>query len=1093
MRMSDRDAGPAINARLEPLGRTALNIIYADKSEPQVAIKATGFWLDGEMYDHAAFAEDSSETFKREAIIYNALGPHEHILKSYGVAYLPAARGKESEPTAESEREAWALKLERAPNGNLRERILKGDALPMAQRLSMALNLADTLQYVHSRGVIWGDISTRNILLFENHHIKLSDFAGSSLRGVYPDLLFACEPRYWIPTTNPPSPERSIFEKELFSLGTGICEITEWALPYGELEIEELQEKLMRGEYPDLSEDNPAKHVIRGLWNLDYRSVQEVADALRKLTIMLVDGHLNVPLLAGVFLGATLFYVLANALKSPLRGLPGPWYTRFTHLVLKWHILTGNRVHYIHALHQRYGPVVRVAPGEVAVSDLEAFSKIHKIGSGFLKSSWYDGITPNREAGIFVMRDPHQHAARRKLFARAFSVSSLVTNWEPEIRQKAELAVSKIRDDAKAAGADIFKWWTLMATDVIAHLSFGESFRMLELGKQTPYIDAIQSSLLMSAIRSELSWIYPIFQYLPFQGLKDLMNADKIVFDHGSLAVRNMQSAGNGFNKANLFSQMLAASDSQEKTNLSTLSVQTEASNLIVAGSDTTAVTLTYLIWAVIKHPKLQAELEHEISELSDELTFEELKNAPLLNSVIEETLRLYGAAPGALPRVVPGKGLEVCSHYIPPGTVVSTQAFTLHRNENIFEDAQRFDGYRFMDKSKLTAAQKTALSPFGAGSRICIGLHLAWMELRLGAALFFRECRGARLGPDMTDEVMEMENQFLIAPKGHNGGIFAFKKLPNGRLELSDAAASHGEGGVYLDISRDGKTLSAANIDGSTVSIYPLTSGGRFGDVAHVFHYNLTQPGPGAGDSQEIANPHAAVFSPCGNIMVVPDRGADRVYIYQVHGTKHVELVRTMTLLPGTGPRHAVFSRVNQEKTLMFLVSELDNTINVFSFDYGSIGHDGKHPDLNETLRITHLQRASTLEDSSKRTKPTNVDLASELALSYDRRFLYVSNRNTESVDKLDTIAIYSLDVGADKPLQFLGLNSTYGKIPRHFSLSSDSRNQFVAVANQVTNDLFILKRDLKTGFLDGVAGNYSLGKLDLTTKVGPMAVIWD
>ncbi|KAF5018176.1 hypothetical protein F66182_9853 [Fusarium sp. NRRL 66182] len=283
MRLSDRDAGPAINARLEPLGRTALSIIYADKSEPQVAIKATGFWLDGEMYDHAALAEDTSETFKREAAIYDALGSHEHILKSYGVAYLPAAQDEGSDLTAKREREAWALKLERAPHGNLRERILKGDALPMTQRLSMALDLAESLQYIHSRGVIWGDISTRNILLFDNHHIKLSDFAGSSLRGVYPDLLFACEPRYWIPTTDPPSPERSRFEKELFALGTGICEITEWALPYGEIEIEELQEKLMRGEYPHLSEDNPAKHVVRRLWNLDYTSVEEVSNALRML------------------------------------------------------------------------------------------------------------------------------------------------------------------------------------------------------------------------------------------------------------------------------------------------------------------------------------------------------------------------------------------------------------------------------------------------------------------------------------------------------------------------------------------------------------------------------------------------------------------------------------------------------------------------------------------------------------------------------------------------------------------------------------------------------------------------------------------
>lgn len=64
--------------------------------------------------------------------------------------------------------------------------------------------------------------------------------------------------------------------------------------------------------------------------------------------------------------------------------------------------------------------------------------------------------------------------------------------------------------------------------------------------------------------------------------------------------------------------------------------------------------------------------------------------------------------------------------------------------------------------------AQKLAFSPFGMGSRVCLGIHLARTELRLATALFFRDCRGVRLCPETTDEVMEMEHRFLIAPKGH-------------------------------------------------------------------------------------------------------------------------------------------------------------------------------------------------------------------------------------------------------------------------------------------------------------------------------------
>ena len=82
--------------------------------------------------------------------------------------------------------------------------------------------------------------------------------------------------------------------------------------------------------------------------------------------------------------------------------------------------------------------------------------------------------------------------------------------------------------------------------------------------------------------------------------------------------------------------------------------------------------------------------------------------------------------------------------------------------------DRCRFDGLRFIDKSNMTVTQKTAFHPFGAGSRICLGIHLAWMELRMATALFFRHCRGVKISQDMTDAMMEMDNRFLIAPKGH-------------------------------------------------------------------------------------------------------------------------------------------------------------------------------------------------------------------------------------------------------------------------------------------------------------------------------------
>lgn len=79
-----------------------------------------------------------------------------------------------------------------------------------------------------------------------------------------------------------------------------------------------------------------------------------------------------------------------------------------------------------------------------------------------------------------------------------------------------------------------------------------------------------------------------------------------------------------------------------------------EAGNLIVAGSHSTARTLTWLIWAVLSQPNLQQQLEEEVGALDDDFDEAALENLPLLNAAISENLRLYGAAPGAYPEAFP-------------------------------------------------------------------------------------------------------------------------------------------------------------------------------------------------------------------------------------------------------------------------------------------------------------------------------------------------------------------------------------------------------------------------------------------------------
>jgi cytochrome P450 len=67
------------------------------------------------------------------------------------------------------------------------------------------------------------------------------------------------------------------------------------------------------------------------------------------------------------------------------------------------------------------------------------------------------------------MTDVKEHGARRKLFSRAFTQTSLAS-WEDLLQILSTLAVSRIKRDAEGGSADILKWWTFMTSDIIAEM-----------------------------------------------------------------------------------------------------------------------------------------------------------------------------------------------------------------------------------------------------------------------------------------------------------------------------------------------------------------------------------------------------------------------------------------------------------------------------------------------------------------------------------------------------------------------------------------------------------------------------------------------
>lgn len=92
-----------------------------------------------------------------------------------------------------------------------------------------------------------------------------------------------------------------------------------------------------------------------------------------------------------ILLCAWLMYLITGAVQVYRMKVPGPWYTSLTSFVLKYYEFTRRRRVWIHTLHLKYGPVVRLAPNEIAFANLEGVKEIYQSGgSGYDKTEFYD-------------------------------------------------------------------------------------------------------------------------------------------------------------------------------------------------------------------------------------------------------------------------------------------------------------------------------------------------------------------------------------------------------------------------------------------------------------------------------------------------------------------------------------------------------------------------------------------------------------------------------------------------------------------------------------------------------------------------------
>ncbi|GIZ48171.1 hypothetical protein CKM354_001124400 [Cercospora kikuchii] len=442
-------------------------------------------------------------------------------------------------------------------------------------------------------------------------------------------------------------------------------------------------------------------------------------------------------------LGAVFLYYIARpiifAVTDPLRKIPGATTARFTKLWLARQYVKGDFHRTNRRLHAKYGPIVRIAPGYYSIDDFDAAKLLYGHGTKFVKSDWYNTWGQLSWTNTFNERDPHIHAQQRRKLASSYAMSALLA-YESGVDQCRDILEQSLMSKAEmSASINVPRFAQYMAFDVICQISFNKIPGFIAREKD---VDGCIETLDTGLFANSVGGLYPSFhravlQTFQFLRLPNPMTRHLLRWVNDEIERRRREKASGGnFNStsSDMVSTLLSAAEDQSGR-ITDGEVMRAAMTNVFAGSDTTSIALTSILFHLYQSPRhlerLRSELEEAIQNktASENITFQEAQKLPFLQAIIKEGMRVFPSVALPMPRVVPAEGCNIAGVDFPPGTIVGINPWVAHANKDVFgSDAESFEPDRWLgEKSSMQDAYNLT---FGAGSRTCLGKNISLLEI---------------------------------------------------------------------------------------------------------------------------------------------------------------------------------------------------------------------------------------------------------------------------------------------------------------------------------------------------------------------------
>lgn len=336
--------------------------------------------------------------------------------------------------------------------------------------------------------------------------------------------------------------------------------------------------------------------------------------------------------------------------------------------------LSGTSHKWLNQLHARYGPIVRISPGELTTISPGAWKDIY-LKRPQLRKDPHSQTPPLKGAHSLFTAHGDTHSRIRRVFAKSFTDSAL-SEQSALIEHHASLFVQRLRRESSKADRgrlDLAKYYGYAALDIIGDLTFGETFHGLEGHNEHSWIMGIFLGAKFGVVRTSLSHFYPLDRLfgMIFLGLtaKHRQRYYKLAED----AVARRLSLGDAGTKRPDFLSAVMSSVGEEGGNpgkgITRIELEVNSLATVIAGCQLTTVALATATFLLLTNPKTYGTLRDEVRAAFNregDISVATTDSLPYLNAVINETLRIQHPTPIHLPRIIPPGGMMIDGTWVP-------------------------------------------------------------------------------------------------------------------------------------------------------------------------------------------------------------------------------------------------------------------------------------------------------------------------------------------------------------------------------------------------------------------------------------------